>query len=767
MLLLLYGLVLLLALQDGGRSAPSFSEPRKKVRTTTLTHNTPPQVGDQVIVQVGHGHSEREVGGTIRFVGRTKFADGTWLGICLDEPSGRNDGSVNGEEYFSCDAEHGLFLKIHATCVRRAPSALEAERLRGRNAYHQRHEGAPRSPRRERREAAAAVRLQSNFRGMKERSLARVKQRINAWDELDMADEIDFLQKHRDNASVARCAAQLKEDTSDQSAPTPPRLARMTSARMWVEAANRAPPPPPAGYRGPRPSWPLADKDVQLMIDHFRREPEVPLYESCAVAILATVKRRLEEDYGGAVQDLEVPKGEGAKFIVVGDTHGQLKDFLWILMEQGLPSPTTTYLINGDVADRGDNAVEIFLLIFALKLIHPHAIFFNRGNHEMEEMNCRDGGFMHEVQRKYNGRMFRLFSRVFDLWPIAAVLGSRVIILHGGIPRQRGVSLQLLRNVACRRQVPQDPRNDEDQLYFDCLWNDPHEGNGLSSSSRGDGCVTFGRDICRAFLKRSDLGMLVRSHECPRERGFVEHHGGRTFTVFSASNYCGSMGNLGAVMIFNEHMEFIPWEYMAPSLEEQEEMHARGAVKAADARGLTRVASVEDSARQAQTMDDMIVAKLKQLIVERRTDLWWYYHHSEKSARSKLQHLAGSIRKHDDPGLPNADGHISPTVWRDGLVSVLQLQSVPLMSYRPQLAELQPDGSIDYNRFLNRYVLVQDDESHSGWQADVVKELYEAVLRSDLSVRETLAFFDHNGMSQFPQVTFSARTYVVPERSSL
>jgi hypothetical protein len=104
-----------------------------------------------------------------------------------------------------------------------------------------------------------------------------------------------------------------------------------------------------------------------------------------------------------------------------------------------------------------------------------------------------------------------------------------------------------------------------------------------------------------------------------------------------------------------------------------------------------------------------------------------------------------------------ADGHISPTVWRDGLVSVLQLQSVPLMSYRPQLAELQPDGSIDYNRFLNRYVLVQDDESHSGWQADVVKELYEAVLRSDLSVRETFAFFDHNGTLQFhflpPQVT--------------
>jgi diadenosine tetraphosphatase ApaH/serine/threonine PP2A family protein phosphatase len=363
----------------------------------------------------------------------------------------------------------------------------------------------------------------------------------------------------------------------------------------------------------------------------------------------------------------------------------------------------------------------------------------------MEEMNSRDGGFMHEVQRKYNGRVFKLFSSVFDLWPIAAVIGGRVIVLHGGIPRKKGMSLQLLRNVACRRQVPQDPRNDEDQIFFDVMWNDPHEGNGLASSSRGDGCVAFGRDVCRAFLKRSNLGMLIRSHECPREHGVVEHHGGRTFTVFSASNYCGSMGNLGAIMIFNERMEFTPWEYMAPSLEEQEEMHAQGAVEAADARGLERVASVENAARQTQTMDEMIVAKLKQLIVERRTDLWWYYHHSEKRAEAQPQHLAGSIRKRDDPGQAMAAGHISPSVWRDGLLSVLQLQSVPLMSYRPQLAALQPDGSIDYNRFLNRYVLVQDDETQSGWQTEVVKELYEAVLRSDLSLTETIAFFDHDG----------------------
>eukprot|EP01047_Picozoa_sp_COSAG01_P010231 COSAG01_NODE_430_length_17153_cov_24.866717_16_plen_193_part_00 len=166
--------------------------------------------------------------------------------------------------------------------------------------------------------------------------------------------------------------------------------------------------------------------------------------EPCAslVILLALACACMQESFEGAVQDLEVPSGKGGKLVVVGDTHGQLKDFLWILHTQGLPSSSNRsvcYLINGDVADRGDNAVEIFLLIFALKLLHPNAIFFNRGNHEMEEMNAREqdygGGFMSEVRRKYSGRVFRLFQAIFNLFPIAAVVGGRVVVMHGAPAR--------------------------------------------------------------------------------------------------------------------------------------------------------------------------------------------------------------------------------------------------------------------------------------------------------------------------------------------
>lgn len=67
-------------------------------------------------LSVGQWVRVRSQEGQVRYVGPTGFAEGEWVGIELSTAVGRNDGTVRGVRYFTCQPRHGLFVQ-RAQCV--------------------------------------------------------------------------------------------------------------------------------------------------------------------------------------------------------------------------------------------------------------------------------------------------------------------------------------------------------------------------------------------------------------------------------------------------------------------------------------------------------------------------------------------------------------------------------------------------------------------------------------------------------------------------
>lgn len=85
---------------------------------SAASHAIDYRIGDRVIIKSGQGSKV----GTVRYMGATEFAAGDWVGVELDDPRGKNDGSVNGKRYFECRPNFGVFVPV--TKVSKSPSKI-------------------------------------------------------------------------------------------------------------------------------------------------------------------------------------------------------------------------------------------------------------------------------------------------------------------------------------------------------------------------------------------------------------------------------------------------------------------------------------------------------------------------------------------------------------------------------------------------------------------------------------------------------------------
>uniref|UniRef100_A0A671LH27 Kinesin-like protein KIF13B n=1 Tax=Sinocyclocheilus anshuiensis TaxID=1608454 RepID=A0A671LH27_9TELE len=92
-----------------GHSLSSLSESQERLEILSDSEEsleTPDWLKEGEYVTVGTNKT-----GTVRYVGPTDFAKGVWVGVELDVPAGKNDGSVGGRHYFHCNPGYGVLVR--------------------------------------------------------------------------------------------------------------------------------------------------------------------------------------------------------------------------------------------------------------------------------------------------------------------------------------------------------------------------------------------------------------------------------------------------------------------------------------------------------------------------------------------------------------------------------------------------------------------------------------------------------------------------------
>ncbi|NXF43410.1 PPE1 phosphatase, partial [Oceanites oceanicus] len=466
----------------------------------------------------------------------------------------------------------------------------------------------------------------------------------------------------------------------------------------------------PDSYYGPRLSFPLTVEDANALLHAFRNEQL--LHARYVLQLLCETRKVLKE----MPNITHLSTSYSREITVCGDLHGNLDDLLLIFYKNGLPSEQNRYVFNGDFVDRGKNSMEILIILFAFLLIYPNDLHLNRGNHEDYIMNLRYG-FTKEVSKKYKDhgkQILCLLREVFSWLPLATIIDSKVLILHGGISdttdldflnaleRNKvrdhihvGVILCSLKKFSSTNaKIELFALGKEMAAILDILWSDPRSQKGCTPNKRRGGGCYFGPDVTAKLFERYNLKMLIRSHEFKPE-GYEISHDGKVITLFSASNYYEEGSNRGAYIKLNP--ELIPRfvQYQVSKYTRRQNLRER-------------VGTIESSALKS----------LREKI---------YAHRSE---------LTSAFAQYD----LNGTGKISVNDWAAAMESVLQLE-LPWRMLRSQLAQMNPDGEVD---FMSCFYDLKIGQPIKEVQPALVETLCR--YRKDLEIVFNIIDKDHSGL---------------------
>lgn len=309
--------------------------------------------------------------------------------------------------------------------------------------------------------------------------------------------------------------------------------------------------------------------DYKFLMKHFKRQGKIT--EDQMIRIIDTASEIMR--YENNILEVDVPA------TVVGDIHGQFYDLLGLIELYGDPKDTQ-YLFLGDYVDRGDRSIEVLILLYAIKINFPKTFWLLRGNHETARMTSYFT-YKKECTSRFSIKLYQKSIESFKTLPLCAILNKQFFCVHAGISSQLW-DMEAIENID--RYVADFPSYG---LFCDLMWSDPSPDYDDENIAIDDVDEYFRRNTDRhcsefysyrameAFLNKNDLLSVVRGHQ-PQDSGYRIYKMNETtsfpslITIFSAPNYCGTYGNMAAVLHYNgetfniKQFDSFPTPYFLP-----------------------------------------------------------------------------------------------------------------------------------------------------------------------------------------------------------
>ena len=251
---------------------------------------------------------------------------------------------------------------------------------------------------------------------------------------------------------------------------------------------------------------------------------------------------------------------------IFGNINGQYNDLMRYFSLFGRPSElrgdieSLDYLFLGNIVNRGAFSLETFCLLIALKVKYNANFHILRGSQEDIEL-CKLYGLAEECKDKLNenindkNSIYKKICDLFDYLPLAAIINNQIICVHSGIGEH-------VKNISDINSIKK-PYNVKDNIIVqEILWSSPnnnsnkeeYKGNNFTNNYRK---YHFDEKMLNNFLTNNKLKMLIRSHDVI-DSGIEKSFNDKCITVFSATNYCGTIQNTGALLFIKKSYEIQP-----------------------------------------------------------------------------------------------------------------------------------------------------------------------------------------------------------------